>query len=122
MTTHTARFAATLALGLAWGTLAFAQGTGSQGYFEIHNNTDANIVVGFYTNDGTGWSQNWLDDALDPGDAAVAEFAADTGNCDQLLRVGWAGADGGEVVDEPIAIDICAASNIYVDDNEIFFD
>jgi uncharacterized membrane protein len=35
-------------------------GTGSQGHFQIYNDTANNIVVGFYTNDGSGWSTNWL--------------------------------------------------------------
>jgi len=118
----TGRFAAALALAMAWATVAFAQGTGSSGVFEIHNDTGGNIVVGFYTNDGSGWSASWLDDALDPGESAVAEFTADAGNCDQLLRVGWAGDDGSEVLDDPISIDICAASNVYLGDNEIAFD
>jgi hypothetical protein len=99
-----------------------AQGTGSEGYFEIHNNTEINTVVGFYTNDGSGWSQNWLGDIIEPEGSARAEFTADAGNCDQTLRVGWLGEDGTEVLDEPISIDICAASNIYLDDNEIYFD
>lgn len=74
MTKLTGRVAAALALAVTWGTVALAQGTGSEGYFEIHNNTGENIVVGFCTNDGTGWSDNF------------------------------------------------AASNVYVDDNEIYFD
>ena len=45
-------------------TAANAQSTGSEGYFNIYNNTPSNVVVGFYTNDGSGWSNNWLDDAL----------------------------------------------------------
>lgn len=104
-------------------SFALAQGTGSEGYFEIHNNTTNNVVVGFYTNDGEGWSTNWLEDGLVPGTAAVARFTAPSGNCDQTLRVGWLGADGeSEVLDDPINIDICAATNVYLDDNEIYFD
>jgi len=102
-------------------TMALAQGTGSEGYFTLYNDTANNVVVGFYTNDGSGWSDNWLDDDLDPGDAAEAEFHADTGACEQLLTVGWLGADGGEVLDDPISIDICDASNVYLGDNEITY-
>ena len=113
--------ACALAIALA-GTTALAQGTGSEGYFQIFNNTDGNIVVGFYTNDGSGWSDSWLDDALGPGESARAEFIADSGNCDQTLQVGWLGDDDSEVLDDPIGIDICAASNVYLDDNEIYYD
>lgn len=101
---------------------SLAQGTGSEGYFQIYNNTEGNVVVGFYTNDGAGWSENWLNDALAPGQNARAQFHADTGNCEQLFQVGWLGENDSEVLDEPIEIDICAASNVYLDDNEIYYD
>ena len=104
------------------GAPALAQGTGSEGFFEIHNDTDENTVIGFYTNDGSGWSDNWLSVDLEPGESAVAEFTADTGNCEQLLRVGWLGEGDTEVLDDPIRIDICDASNVYLGDNEITFD
>ncbi|WP_428523693.1 hypothetical protein [Roseibium sp.] len=113
--------AAGLSFSLA-ASFAGAQGTGSEGYFQVYNNTEGNIAVGFYTNGGDGWSDNWLGDALMPGQNAQAAFNADTGNCDQVFQIGWLGADDSEVLDEPIAIDICAASNVYLDDNEIYYD
>lgn len=97
-------------------------GTGSEGYFQIYNNTDDNTVVGFYTNDGSGWSSNWLAQPIGPDESARAEFNADTGSCAQTFRVGWLGESGGEVLDDPIDIDICDASNVYLDDNEIYYD
>jgi len=103
------------------GATAFAQ-SGSGGVFTIQNRTANNIVVGFYTNDGSGWSDNWLGEQLRPGENAEAKFDAETGACDQTLRVGWLGDNGGEVLDEPIRIDICKASNVYLDDNEIYYD
>lgn len=103
-------------------SISAAAQTGAEGYFGIYNNTTNNVVVGFYTNDGGGWSRNWLYDDIEPGEAAEAEFDASSGSCDQLIRVGWLSDNGGEVRDEPISIDICDASNIYVDDNEIYYD
>jgi hypothetical protein len=104
-------------------TFALAQGTGSEGYFEIHNNTNSNIVVGFYTNDGGGWSDNWLSDPISIGESAVARFEADTGSCEQTLRVGWLGEDDQpEVLDDPVNIDICDSTNVYLGDNEITYD
>lgn len=99
-------------------------GTGSEGYFTIYNNTEGNVVVGFYTNDGSGWSANWLSGAqIMPGVSAEARFHAETGACDQVFAVGWLGSDGAtEVIDDPIEIDICEASNVYLDDNEIYYD
>ena len=84
--------------------------------------TEGNIAVGFYTNDGSGWSENWLGQELMPGASARAEFPADTRNCDQVFQIGWLGSDDSEVLDEPISIDICDASNVYLDDNEIYYD
>lgn len=101
---------------------AFAQGTGSEGFFEIYNDTAENTVVGFYTNDGSGWSSNWLEQDIEPGNSMVARFHADTGSCDQIFRVGWLGQNGEEIFDDPIRIDICEASNVYLGDNEITFD
>ncbi|MBV0912543.1 hypothetical protein [Anianabacter salinae] len=113
---------ATAAFALAAG-VALAQGTGSEGYFELYNDTEGNTVVGFYTNDGTGWSDNWIEGVqIAPGESGTAEFVADTGACAQTFQASWLGQDGSEVFDDPISIDICAASNVYLNDNEIYFD
>lgn len=100
---------------------SFAQ-TGSQGYFTLSNDTSDLVVVGFYTNDGTGWSDDWLEEDLLPGETIDAEFFADTGSCEQLFRVGWLAENGDELIDEPISIDICEASNVYIEDEGISFD
>lgn len=112
----------TLLAALAAPAPAHAEGTGKQGIFTIFNNTSEHTVTGFYTNDGEGWSENWLDSELAPGESAKAEFTEDGGPCDQTLQVGWLGDDGSEVLDDPIDIDICDASNVYLDDNEISYD
>ncbi len=103
-------------------TTAFSQSTGNEGKFTIHNQTDNNVVVGFYTNDGSGWSANWLAEQLTPGEQANARFDAETGACAQTFKVGSLSDTGGEVLDDPISINICKASNIYVADNEIYYD
>ena len=112
----------TLSLCAGLSGVVFAQSSGSEGEFVIHNDTTRNVVVGFYTNDGSGWSANWLEEAMMPGEAFHAAFVADEGYCDQTFQVGWLGKDDSEVLDDPINIDICEASNVYLADNEIFFD
>lgn len=112
---------AALALSLSAG-IAVAQGSGSKGTFTIHNDTDKNTVVGFYTNGGGGWSPNWLPGPMAPGQSGQADFTADTGPCEQTFRVGWLGTDGSEVLDDEISINICEATNVYLGDNEITFD
>lgn len=99
--------------------------TGSQGYFTIHNATSGHSVNNFYTSeDGTNWSASWLDSGtyLEPGESIDVEFIADSGSCFQYLLVAWMGTDGNEVEDDPITIDICEATNVYLGDNEISFD
>lgn len=113
--------AAIICAALLTATTAFAQ-SGSEGVFTIHNDTEGNVLVGFYTNDGDGWSANWLSEDLDPGSAASAEFTAETGSCAQTFQAGWLGENGSEVMDEPYSIDVCEASNVYLGDNEISFD
>ena len=90
-------------------TGAFA-GTGADGVFTIHNDAETNVVSGFYTSEDEGetWSTNWLSIQVRP--------------CEQVLQVGWVGDGGGEVLDEPISIDICEASNVYLEDNDVSFD
>lgn len=97
-------------------------GTGSEGYFEIYNHTSNNVVTGFFTNDGSGWSTNWLEYQIQPGENQTGQFYAVSGACDQVFQVGWLGSDGSQVFDDPISIDICEASNVYLGDNEIYFD
>ncbi len=65
----------------------------------------------------TGLVKNWL-----LAQRPRQRFTADTGACDQLLQTGWLGEDESEVLDKPISIDIRAASNVYLDDNETYFD
>lgn len=108
-----------LVLGVSSSTLAQ---TGQYGYFYVHNNTTNNIVISLYTSDGGAWSSNWLSEAMYPGQIAQAGFLADSGLCQQYITVGWLGEGNTEVLDDPISIDICQASNVYLDDNEIYFD
>lgn len=118
---YIASFAAGAALSFC-ATLVLAQGTGSQGYFQLYNDTSNNILIGFYTNDGSGWSSNWIEGyEFMPGENGTAEFFANEGACDQVFAAGWLAEDGSEIIDEPIAIDICEASNVYLGDNEIYF-
>jgi len=99
-------------------------GTGADGVFTIYNYTENNVVSGFYTSEdeGESWSSNWLSIQIRPGESAEAKFHANSGPCDQVLQVGWVGDGGGEVFDDPISIDICEASNVYLEDNDVSFD
>jgi len=113
--------AGALALGLS--SAPMLAGTGAEGYFQIYNDTAGNVLIGFYTNDGSGWSANWIEGVeILPGANGQATFNAETGACEQVFQAGWKGTDGAEVFDEPISIDICDASNVYLGDNEISFD
>jgi hypothetical protein len=98
--------------------------TGAGGVFTIHNNTEDNILIGFYVSDDMEtWSDNWLSQPMLPGESAGAEFVAESGSCINYIVTGWLGDDDqSEVLDDLIEVDICQASNLYLDDNEIYFD
>ncbi|MBP0483600.1 hypothetical protein [Sagittula salina] len=102
---------------------ALAQ-TGAAGEFTVVNDTDDNLITGFYTSeDGETFSDNWLAAPLGPGEAAGATFHADSGACTQYFVVGWAADDGiSEVEDDVTEIDICDASVVYLGDNEISYE
>ncbi|MFN4057993.1 MAG: hypothetical protein ACK4HW_07410 [Roseinatronobacter sp.] len=118
--THLRAFGAALALLI---TPAFAQ-TGAQGIFSVHNDTQGSVVVGFYVSDDLdSFSDNWLEDPIMPGEAFEAQFFADSGACINYFVIGWLGADlNSEVLDDPVEIDICQATNVYLEENGISFD
>ncbi len=113
-----------IALVAAGAWAAQAEGTGAHGVFQIYNNTTGNVVSGFYTSadGGSTWSDNWLSIQIRPGESAEATFHADEYPCDQVFQVGWVADGGGEVLDDEISIDICDASNVYLEDNDISYD
>jgi len=118
------KLSAALLLAASFAATGALAGTGAEGVFTVHNDTENNVVSGFYTSedDGDTWSDNWLSIQIRPGESAEARFHANTGPCEQTLQVGWVGDGGGEVLDEPINIDICEASNVYLEDNDVSFD
>jgi len=103
-------------------SIALAQGSGAGGAFSIHNDTIDGTVVGFYTNDGSGWSDNWLSEDLGPNAKIDVEFTAQTGSCAQTLQVGWLAEDDTELLADPVSIDICEATTVYLEDDGISFD
>lgn len=115
-----------LALGLLALTapLALTQGTGAQGYLTIHNDTSGKAVVGFYISQGSAWSDNRLIvDVLLPGESAEALFYADIGACDRAFALEWRSEETARgAMGAPVAINICDASHVYLDDEGIHHD
>jgi len=90
------------------------------GKFMIHNQSNY-IIVGFYTNEGDGWSSNWLEEQVSAGESAEMQFTHQ-GPCQVQFRVGWLTTSNDETVGEPWNIDICEAHNVYFDDNKASYD
>jgi len=90
------------------------------GKFMIHNQSNY-IIVGFYTNEGDGWSSNWLEEQVSAGESAEMQFTHQ-GPCQVQFRVGWLTTNNDETVGEPWNIDICEAHNVYFDDNKASYD
>jgi hypothetical protein len=89
--------------------------------FTIHNNSSY-VISSFQANEGSGWSNNWLDGLqVESGQAVPLEFLRD-GPCDIQVRVGWRTTDGGQQIGEAWNIDICKAQNVYFDGDNVTFD
>ena len=102
---------------------ALAQGTGAKGYFNIYNVTVGHEIVGFYTNEGHGWTTNWLTaETLTVGEGAVAQFQPGAVTCQQTFTVGWRSTAGREIRGHPVAINICDATNVYLGIDKLSFD
>ena len=93
---------------------------GDWGNFTIHNQSDY-IITGFYTDEGDGWSDNWLKEQVGAGESAGMEFLHD-GPCDINFRVGWLTTSGGETLGDPWHIDICNAKNVYFSADKVTYD
>ena len=93
---------------------------GAWGNFDIHNQSNY-IITGFYTNEGDGWSANWLHEQISAGESAAMAFTRD-GPCEITFRVGWLTTDGQETLGDPWNIDICDAHNVYFDDDKATYD
>jgi hypothetical protein len=107
-----------LMIGLLFAAVAFFGGVkayaGDNVSFKVHNSSKF-IISAFQTNEGHGWSNNWLNgDQIDAGESTVLEFLHD-GPCKIQLRVSWRTTDGGQEVGDPWNIDICKAQNVYID-------
>ena len=89
--------------------------------FMIHNDSHF-IISAFQSNEGHGWSTNWLHgDQVGAGKSSNLQFLHD-GPCKIQVRVSWRTTDGGQEVGDPWNIDICKAKNVYFDGHKVTFD
>ncbi|MEO0370930.1 MAG: hypothetical protein AAF231_05690 [Pseudomonadota bacterium] len=101
-----------------------AEGTGADGHIRIFNSSPGFTITGFYTNDGHGWTRDWLghDITLTPGEGATAQFRSAPPTCHQNVRAGWLSASGHEFRGHPIRVNVCNVSNIYFAQEETYYD
>lgn len=105
---------------VAMATLASASAYAGQLKFKIENSSNY-IISSFQTNEGSGWSKNWLSGEIHGGEATNMKFFED-GPCQVQVRVGWRTTDGGQEVGEPWNIDICDAKVVYFDGNKVTYE
>lgn len=98
---------------------AFAQGSGQWGAFTLHNNSEYTIAA-FYTNEGSGWSRNWLSEQIGPGEAIDLEFNDKSGPCEADFKVSWVGHTSNVV--EDWSGDFCQITNLYLGNTDATFD
>jgi len=84
--------------------------------FDLVNRSNANIL-NFTTNEGGGWSGNWLNEIVAPGEVFEMDFGTDQGDCSVLTRMEFS---DGTFFQEPI--DYCSASTITVRNNDVVWD
>ena len=109
------------ALALAATVFSVQAYAGENVAFKIHNQSKY-IISAFQTNDGDGWSNNWLDgDQVGAGEAVDLKFVQD-GPCKIQLRVAWRTTDGGQQVGDPWDIDICDAKDVYFDGKKVTYE
>ncbi len=112
---------ARLAFGAAAALLLASTSVSAAGYtFKIVNQSGY-IIDGFYTNEGDGWSENWMDFKLDAGETGNMEFNAN-GPCDISFMVTWEADDGSSIDGDETTINICEAKKIYFDGKDATYD
>ncbi|GGH11320.1 hypothetical protein GCM10007036_08280 [Alsobacter metallidurans] len=84
-------------------------------------NTSKYIISSFQSNEGNGWSKNWIRSDIGSGQSRALEFLQD-GPCEIEVRVGWRTTDGGQQVGDAWEIDICEAHTVYFDGRKVTFD
>ena len=91
---------------------------GSWADFLLQNESRFTITA-FYTNEGNGWSKNWLHggNAVRHGENIEMRFAAEDGPCDVDFEI--VAADGFKY---EYTGDFCKISTLYVYDKTVKFD
>lgn len=110
----------TLIAGLA---LAMSAGASQAENYSFNiKNTSSYIISAFQSNEGDGWSKNWLDgDQVGAGETQPLQFNQD-GPCEVQIKVSWRTTDGGQTEGEPWNIDICKAKTVYFDGEKVTYD
>lgn len=101
-------------------TLASSSAFAESLKFKIVNDSDY-IISSFQSNEGDGWSKNWLRGDVDGGKSVGMQFLRD-GPCDVQVRVGWRTTDGGQEKGDPWNINICDAHTVYFDGHKVTYD
>lgn len=80
-------------------------------------NEASDVVIGFRTEEGGAWSDNWLTEAIAPGDVFEMDFGTDEGVCEVRTQVLFADNSYFDYM-----VDYCEVSNLYLYDDEIRWD
>jgi len=83
--------------------------------FNLHNDSSG-VIIAFYLEGSDGWSDDWLDEVVMPGDVFGMAFDYD-GECELGTRVEFA---DGTYLDA--LVDYCEIDNVYVEEDEITVD
>lgn len=84
-------------------------------YFDVENQSNGTVNE-FRTQEDGEWSENWLENRIEPGDTIKLDFETDEGKCEVRTQIHL--VDGG-YFDAPV--DYCKAKTLVIQNNTLLW-
>lgn len=84
-------------------------------YFDVENESNGTVNE-FRTQEDGEWSENWLDNRIEPGDKIKLDFETDEGKCEVRTQIHLT---DGSYFDAPV--DYCKAKTLVIQNNTLLW-
>ena len=84
-------------------------------YFDVENQSNS-VVNEFRTQEDGEWSENWIENRIEPGDTVKLDFETDEGKCEVRTQIHL--VDGG-YFDAPV--DYCKAKTLIIQQDTLYW-